>query len=78
VDHLRLLTPARERRLELEDAAGVSSGNDVNAKMRNEFGLAVAQGFGGVGLHEIVNSGGAAANGGFGYLSKFEAGNASE
>lgn len=69
---------ARERRLKLEGAAGISSGDEVGSEVRNEFGFAIAKRFGGVGLNEIVDSCGAAADGGFGNLSEFEAGNARE
>ena len=69
---------ARKRRLKLEDAAGVAGGDDIGSKMRNEFGFAVAEGIGGVWLHEIVDSRRAATDGGFGNLGELKAGNACE
>jgi len=66
MDYGRLLVPASERRLELEDAAWISGGDDVGSETGNKFGLAIAEGVGGVWLNEIVDSGGTAADGGFG------------
>ena len=42
------------------------------------LGLAIAKGFGGVRLDEIVDSGGPAADGRFGDFCEFKAGNACE
>lgn len=69
---------ARERRLKLEDATGIASGNDVGSEMPNELGFAIAEGLGGVGLNEIVDAGRPAANCGFGNFGELESGNARE
>ena len=70
--------PVRESRLKLEDAARVSCSDDVSFELRNEFGFAITERFGCVGLHEIVDSRGAAADGGLGDLGEFESGNTRE
>lgn len=69
---------ARERGPKLEDAAGIAGGDNIRFELGNEFGFAGAKGVGGVGLHEIVDSRGATADGGFRDLSKLEARNARE
>lgn len=74
----RLLVPASERRLELEDAAWISGGDDIGSEMRNELGFAIAEGIGGVWLDEIVDSRRAAAEGRFGNLDEFKPGNTSK
>src|SRR5215472_7856240 len=76
VDYWRLLMLAREGRLQLENAARIAGGHDVGPKLRNEFGFATAEGFGGIGLNEIVDSCGAATNGGLGDFSELKARNA--
>src|SRR5438034_2289835 len=53
---------AREGRLQLEHAAGIAGSDHVGAKLRNEFGFAVAERSRSVGLHEIVDSRGTAAD----------------
>lgn len=78
VDNGSLLMLARERRLKLEDAAGISSGDDVGSEVRNEFGFAIAERIGGVGLDKIVDSCGTAADGGFGDLDKLKTWNSRE
>ena len=70
VNNRFLLMLARKRRLELEDATGISGGDDIGSELQNEFGFAIAEGLGGVGLHEIVDSCGAAADGGLGDLDQ--------
>ena len=69
---------ARERRLKLEDAAGIAGGDNISLELRNEFGFAGAEGVGGIGLNEIVDSCGAAADGRFGNLRKFKVRNTRE
>src|SRR5215472_17728511 len=69
---------ARERRLKLQSTTGITCGDDVGIELRNEFRLAIAKGVGRVGLDEIVDSCGAAADGGFGNFGNFERGNACE
>ena len=69
---------ARKRRLKLEGAARISGGDDVGSDMRNELGFAIPKRFGGIGLNKVVDSRGAAADGGFGYLYELKAGNARE
>src|SRR5215472_6047240 len=76
VDYWRLLMLAREGRLQLENAARIAGGHDVGPKLRNEFGFATAEGFGCIGLNEIVDSCGAATNGGLGDFSELKARNA--
>jgi hypothetical protein len=76
--HRHLLMPAGESGLELQDAAGIAGGDHVDFKLRHKLGFAIAEGFGGVGLNEIVNSCGAAADGGFWNFGKFEIRNAGE
>lgn len=61
--------------LELEEAAGVAGGHDIGVERCDELGFAVAEGVGGVGLDQIVDSGGAAADGVFWDFSEFELGN---
>src|ERR1700746_1016122 len=78
VDYGSFLMTARERRLELEGAAWVARGDYIGLQVRYEFGLAIAKGFGGVRLDEIVDSGGPAADGRFGDFCEFKAGNACE
>lgn len=78
VDYGRHLTLARERRLKLQSATGISGGDNIRFELRNEFGFAISEGVGHIGLNEIVDSGGAAADGGFGNFGKFDAGNAGE
>lgn len=73
-----LLMQVGERRLKLEGAAGIASGDDISVELRDEPGFAIAQGFSGVWLNEIVNAGGAAADGGFGNFSKFQTRDAGE
>ena len=78
VDYRCLVMLVRERGLELEDAAGISCGDDVGFQLSNEVRFAIAERFGSVGLHEIVDSCGAAADGGFRNLGELETGNARE
>ena len=73
-----LLMLAREGGLELQDTAGIAGSNDVGAELRNQFGFAIAKGFSRVRLHEIVDSRGTAADGGFGDFGELKARNASE
>jgi hypothetical protein len=47
----------------LQQAAWISGGDHVGIERRNELGLAVAQFVRRVWLHEIVDTGGAAADG---------------
>jgi hypothetical protein len=49
--------------LELEQAARVAGGDDFGVERGNELGFAIAEGVGGVGLREIVDARGAAADG---------------
>ena len=78
MDYGCLLVTARERRLELQRAAWVARSDYIGLQVRYEFGLAIAKGFGGVRLDEIVDSGGTTADSGFRNLREFEAGNARE
>lgn len=78
VDYRRLLTPVRERRLKLKGAAGITSGNNIGSEIGDELGFAIAKRLGGVGLNEIVDSGGAAADGGLGNLDELKPGNSRE
>ena len=61
--------------LELEKAAGVAGGDDIGVERSDELGFAIAEGVGGVGLDQIVESGGATADGVFWDFSEFELGN---
>ena len=70
-----LTMSARESGLKLQDAAGIAGGDDVRPKLRHQFGFAIAEGFGGVRLHEIVDSCGTATDRGLGNFNEFEAGN---
>lgn len=74
--HRNFFAETRERRLQLEDAAGITGGNDIGSEMGNEFGFAIAKGLRCVGLHEVVDSCGTAADGGFGDFGEFESGDA--
>ena len=69
------LAEAGEGGLELKKAAGIAGGDDVGVEWRNELGLAVAQGVGGIGLDEVVDSRGAAADGGLGNFRELQLGN---
>ena len=69
---------AGESGLELQDAAGIARSDDVGSELRNQLGFAIAKGLGGVGLHEVVDPRGAAADGGLGNFGEFEPGNAGE
>ena len=69
---------SRERRLKLEDAAGISGGDDVGSERRNELGFAIAKRLSGVRLNQVVDSSGTAADGGFGNLDELEAGDSRE
>jgi len=62
----------------LEDAAGIAGGDDVCGESGDVVGLASAELCGGFGLYEVVNSGGAAADGGFGNFDEYETGNLGE
>lgn len=61
--------------LELEEAAGVAGGDDIGVERGDELGFAIAEGIGGFGLDQIVDSGGAAADGVFRDFGEFELGN---
>ena len=78
VDNRCLLMLARERRLELQDAARVASGDDIGLERRNEVCFAIAESVGRFRLNEIVNPRGATADGRFGNLREFEPRNAAE
>ena len=78
VDYWRCLALASEGGLELKETAGVAGGDDFGVERSDELGFAVAEGVGGVRLDEIVNAGGAAADGGFGDFCYLEAGNVRE
>ena len=78
MDYGYLLVTARERRLELQRAAWVARSNYIGLQVRYEFGLAIAKGFSGVRLDEIVDSRRATADGRFGDFCEFKAGNARE
>ena len=73
-----LLMLAREGGLELQDAAGIAGGDDIGTELGNQFGFAIAKGFGCVRLHQIVDSRGAATDGGFGNFGELDSGNAGE
>lgn len=60
----RMALPSK-RGLELEQAARVAGGNYFGVEWGNELGFAVSEGIGGVRLHQVVDAGGAAADGGF-------------
>ncbi len=64
-----------ERRLQLQEAAGISRGHYVCLERGDQAGFAVAEFGGGFGLDEIVDSGGAAADGRFGNFKQLRAGN---
>ncbi len=51
--------------MKLEEAAGVSGGYDFGVERGDQLRFAVAEGVGGVGLNEIIDACGAAADGGF-------------
>lgn len=74
----RFLMPAGEGGLELENAAGIAGGHNVGTELGNEFGFAIAESFCGAGLHQIVDSGRAAADGSFGDFRKLQTRDASE
>ena len=78
MDYGGLLTLARERRLKLQNAAGIASGDDAGSETRNELGFAIPKGLGGARLNQVVDSRGAAADGGFGDLDELDPGNARE
>ena len=67
-----------KRRLKLEGAAGIAGCDNVGSETRNQLGFAIAEGVSGVGLNEIVDSSGAATDGGFGDLDQLKRGNARE
>jgi hypothetical protein len=46
-----LVAETSQGRLELEEAAGVAGGHDIGVERDDEFGFAVAEGVGGVGLY---------------------------
>jgi len=62
----------------LEEAAGIASGDDVGLEWGDKLSFAVAEGSGCIGLNEIVNAGGAAADGSFGNFEEVDAGNGCE
>lgn len=69
---------AGERRLELEQAAGIAGDDDIGIERSDERGFAIAEGVCGGGLDEIVNSRGAATDGGLRNFEKLEAGDSGE
>ena len=78
VDYGCLLTLSQERRLKLQNATGIASRDDAGSEMRNELGFAIPKGLGGARLNQVVDSRGAAADGGFGDLDELDPGNARE
>jgi len=64
-----------ERRLQLQEAAGISRGHYVCPQRGDEAGFAVAEFGCRFRLDEIVDSGGAAADGRFGNFEQLRAGN---
>src|SRR5215467_3541152 len=78
VDYRCLFMPAGERGLKLKGAAWVAGGNNIGLERRNEFGLAVTEGIGGVRLNKIVDSCRATADGGLGNFRELDSRNACE
>jgi len=82
LDHVEgghgLFAAAAEGAHDLQQAAGV--GGDYGLRLGGEqvADLAVAELLGGLGLEEVVDAGGAAAEGGFGDLGDFELGDSGE
>lgn len=75
VDYRHRMALTGKGGLQLQKAAGVAGGYCAGVERGDELGFAVAEGVGGVGLHEVVDAGGAAANGGFWDFGELEAGN---
>ena len=50
MDYRCLLMAAGEGGLKLQNAAGIAGGDNVGSELRDKFGFALAEGFGGVGL----------------------------
>ena len=75
----RQLSPhAREGRLELQQAAGVSGHNHVRVQRRDMARFPVAELRGGFRLHQVVDSRGTATDRGFGNFQQFELRDASQ
>jgi hypothetical protein len=64
--------------LELENAAGIAGGDYIGVKSGDEVCFAIAEFAGGVGLDEIIDARGAAADRRFGNFKEFEAGDLGE
>jgi len=62
--------------LHLQHTPGISRGHDVGLQGSDELGLAVAERVRRIWLHEVEDSRGAAADGGFGNFRKLQPGNA--
>ena len=69
-----LLAMTRQCGLHLQNASGISCCHHIGLYWLNELGLAIPKRVGSVGLHEIEDSRGAAADGGFGNLNKLQPG----
>lgn len=78
MNDVRFLMPTSEGGLELENAAGIAGGDNVGSELRDQFGFAIAEGFRGFGLHQVVDSRGAAADCGLGNFRELETGDAGE
>ena len=74
--HQSLLPVAYQCGLHLQNAAGISRCNNISLKRLNQPGLAVAERLGHIGLHEVKNARGAAADGSFRNFRKLQPGNA--
>ena len=68
----RFLLLARERRLQLENAARISGGHNIRAKCSDVLCLAVSERHRGIRLNEIIDSRGTTANGGLGNFREFK------
>jgi len=68
------LSVARERRLQLYRASGISCRDHIGFQRLDETSFAISDGVGSVRLDEIVNACGTAADGGFRDLGKLEFG----
>src|SRR6267378_8600448 len=71
-----LLAQARQRGLHLEHTSGISRRHHIGVERLNELSLAITQRIGGIWLHEVEDSRGAAADGGFRNFGKLQPGNA--
>lgn len=78
MDYRRRVALAGQGGLELEQAAGVAGGYYLGVERGDELGFTIAESVGGVGLDEIVDACGAAADGGFWNFGEFNAGDVCE